>query len=150
MLMNQLCPKCNEKGLCIVNGHREYCEACEICHYKLIFDKEELPVNYSCQSCNSPDGEIVETESTINIKCKSCNAEQVMVNKRQKEVVGFKTPPATLFADPKPEEPVRCPKCSSTQISTSARGYSMIWGFMGAGKTVNRCARCGHSWKPRG
>lgn len=50
---------------------------------------------------------------------------------------------------PKPEEPARCPKCSSTQITTGSRGYSMVWGFIGAGKTVNRCARCGHKWEPK-
>lgn len=44
----------------------------------------------------------------------------------------------------------RCPKCNSTQISTDSRGFSMVWGFWGSGKTVNRCAKCGHSWKPRG
>ena len=43
----------------------------------------------------------------------------------------------------------RCPKCSSTSISTGSRGYSMVWGFVGSGKTVNRCANCGHKWEPR-
>lgn len=47
------------------------------------------------------------------------------------------------------ESVIRCPKCSSTQITTGARGYSMMWGFLGAGKTVNRCARCGHKWEPK-
>lgn len=47
------------------------------------------------------------------------------------------------------ESVIRCPKCSSTQITTGARGYSMMWGFMGAGKTVNRCAKCGHKWEPK-
>lgn len=44
---------------------------------------------------------------------------------------------------------VRCPKCSSTQITTGQRGYSMVWGFMGSSKTINRCANCGHKWEPR-
>lgn len=44
---------------------------------------------------------------------------------------------------------VRCPKCNSTQITTGSRGYSIVTGFIGAGKTVNRCARCGHKWTPR-
>lgn len=42
----------------------------------------------------------------------------------------------------------RCPKCGSTSISTGARGYSVWTGFIGSGKTVNRCAKCGHTWKP--
>lgn len=50
----------------------------------------------------------------------------------------------------KQQEPdqVRCPKCGSTQITTGQRGYSLITGFLGSNKTVNRCANCGYSWKP--
>lgn len=48
------------------------------------------------------------------------------------------------------DDPVRCPNCNSTSISTGTRGWSMMWGFIGSGSTVNRCARCGHKWKPRG
>lgn len=49
---------------------------------------------------------------------------------------------------PSPSQ-VRCPKCSSTQIVTGQRGYSIVWGFMGSNKTMNRCANCGHKWEPR-
>lgn len=48
------------------------------------------------------------------------------------------------------ETKIRCPKCSSTQITTGSRGYSIVTGFIGAGKTVNRCAKCGYKWTPRG
>lgn len=44
---------------------------------------------------------------------------------------------------------VRCPKCGSTAISTGSRGFSLVWGFIGSGKTVNRCAKCGHKWEPK-
>lgn len=44
---------------------------------------------------------------------------------------------------------IRCPKCKSTQITTGARGFSIVTGFIGANKTVNRCAKCGHTWKPK-
>lgn len=44
---------------------------------------------------------------------------------------------------------IHCPKCDSTNITTGARGYSVVWGFVGSGKTVNRCAKCGHKWEPR-
>lgn len=43
---------------------------------------------------------------------------------------------------------VRCPRCGSTQITTGQRGYSLLTGFLGSNKTVNRCANCGYSWKP--
>lgn len=43
---------------------------------------------------------------------------------------------------------LKCPKCGSTNISTGQRGYSLITGFLGSNKTVNRCGNCGHTWKP--
>ena len=44
---------------------------------------------------------------------------------------------------------VKCPRCQSTQITTGSRGFSLLTGFVGASKTINRCARCGYTWKPR-
>ena len=43
---------------------------------------------------------------------------------------------------------IRCPKCSSTAITTGARGVNNFWGLLGASKTVNRCGNCGYTWKP--
>ena len=43
----------------------------------------------------------------------------------------------------------RCPRCNSTAITTGARGYSMISGFIGSSKTVNRCGNCGYKWEPK-
>lgn len=43
---------------------------------------------------------------------------------------------------------VHCPHCGSTSISTGQRGYSLLTGIYGSGRTVNRCAKCGYTWKP--
>ena len=43
---------------------------------------------------------------------------------------------------------IRCPRCGSTSISTGARGVNWTLGLIGASKTVNRCAKCGHTWTP--
>lgn len=43
---------------------------------------------------------------------------------------------------------VRCPKCGSESIATINRGYSLFWGFLGSGKPVNVCQKCGHKFKP--
>ena len=43
---------------------------------------------------------------------------------------------------------VKCPRCGSTNITAGQRGYSLLTGFIGSGRTVNRCANCGHKWKP--
>lgn len=44
---------------------------------------------------------------------------------------------------------ISCPKCGCTQISTGNRGFSIISGFIGSGKTMNRCAGCGYKWTPK-
>lgn len=43
----------------------------------------------------------------------------------------------------------KCPKCGSTAITAGQREYSLLTGFLGSNKTVNRCANCGHTWKPK-
>lgn len=48
-----------------------------------------------------------------------------------------------------PSNTIRCPKCGSTAITTGQRGFTITTGFLGSGKTMNRCAKCGHKWKPR-
>ena len=51
--------------------------------------------------------------------------------------------------EPEPiDEILRCPRCKSTAITTGSRGYSLLWGFLGSNKTVNRCGKCGYTWKP--
>lgn len=44
---------------------------------------------------------------------------------------------------------LRCPHCNSDEISTGQRGFSMVTGFIGSNKTVNRCAKCGYKWQPK-
>lgn len=46
------------------------------------------------------------------------------------------------------DQPIKCPRCGSTAVTTTSRGYSLVWGFAGSNKTVNRCGKCGHTWKP--
>lgn len=43
---------------------------------------------------------------------------------------------------------VTCPICGSTSVTTGQRGFSLITGFLGSNKTVNRCGKCGHTWAP--
>lgn len=42
----------------------------------------------------------------------------------------------------------KCPKCGSTAIEATQKGYSLLTGFIGSGKTMNYCKNCGHKWKP--
>lgn len=42
----------------------------------------------------------------------------------------------------------RCPKCGSTAIATTNRGFSVVTGFIGSGSPRNVCQSCGYKWKP--
>ena len=42
-----------------------------------------------------------------------------------------------------------CPKCNSTSIATTNRGYSFFTGFLGSGTPMNVCQNCVHKWKIR-
>lgn len=41
-----------------------------------------------------------------------------------------------------------CPKCGCTDIGVANRGFSIVTGFIGSGKSMNVCKKCGHKWKP--
>lgn len=43
-----------------------------------------------------------------------------------------------------------CPKCGSTNIQTTNRGFSLVTGFIGSGSPRNVCQQCGFKWKPGG
>lgn len=42
-----------------------------------------------------------------------------------------------------------CPHCGSNQVTTEAKGYSLIMGFIGSGKPINKCGKCGWTWNPK-
>lgn len=47
------------------------------------------------------------------------------------------------------DDTLRCPRCGSASITTGQRGFSLITGFLGSNKTVNRCGKCGYTWQPK-
>lgn len=50
---------------------------------------------------------------------------------------------------PRVANAICCPRCGSTEYHAGARGYSLLAGFIGSGKTVLTCLKCGHRWEPR-
>ena len=40
-----------------------------------------------------------------------------------------------------------CPKCGSTSIATTNRGFSVVTGFIGSGSPRNVCQKCVYKWK---
>ena len=69
-------------------------------------------------------------------------------------IISSKQVPKSFSRSRKPlykesNDEVRCPKCNSAIITTGSRGFSIVTGFIGSGKTVNRCAKCGYKWTPK-
>lgn len=61
----------------------------------------------------------------------------------------YDTEAPVSFASPaKDTNIICCPQCGSTEYHAGARGFSIVTGFIGSGKTVLTCLRCGHRWKP--
>lgn len=48
------------------------------------------------------------------------------------------------------ENQVTCPKCGSSYIQSTNRGFSLVTGFIGSGSPRNVCQKCGFKWKPGG
>ena len=81
---------------------------------------------------------------------------QAMIDLKQKDIIEYNLKMSQFKAQlqqqkssvPRTGSTVRCPRCGSTNITAGQRGYSLLTGFVGSGSTVNRCANCGHKWKP--
>ena len=56
--------------------------------------------------------------------------------------------PVSFASSTKDTNIICCPQCGSTEYHAGARGYSILTGFIGSGKTVLTCLKCGHRWKP--
>ena len=63
------------------------------------------------------------------------------------------------------EEPIRCPRCGSTQVTANKKGFGvgkalvggfltggvgLLAGFLGSGKVMVTCVKCGKQWKAGG
>jgi DNA-directed RNA polymerase subunit M/transcription elongation factor TFIIS len=81
---------------------------------------------------------------------------QAMIDLKEKDIIEYNLKMSQFKAQlqqqkssvPRTGSTVRCPRCGSTNITAGQRGYSLLTGFVGSGSTVNRCANCGHKWKP--
>lgn len=56
--------------------------------------------------------------------------------------------PVSSVNPAKDKDIICCPQCGSTEYHAGARGFSIVSGFIGSGKTVLTCLKCGHRWKP--
>ena len=153
--LDRKCKNCGADDWWSVDNSDEFVEFCNKCCVSVKYNKNWLIDRFICPSCNGTNIAKKETDDELIACCLDCNSRTVVLQKRfvlrnnrhQKPMSQEEKDDFNQFC--KDLNSVRCPKCSSTQITTGSRGYSLAWGFIGAGKTVNRCARCGHKWEPR-
>ena len=87
----------------------------------------------------------------------NCNIEllEAMIKLRQENIIEYELEMAQFRTQVQQENSraqaantVKCPRCGSTNITAGQRGFSLLTGFVGSGRTVNRCANCGYKWRP--
>ena len=156
-----ICNKCGYKGLAPVGTTKCFCGGDMI---KFDVTKDEY-VKMSDDEIN----QIVEQMGikplisrddarTIYYATKSTEIIDAMIELKQKDIIEYGLKLSQFDAQVRQQvaelrqssqaNAVKCPRCGSTAVTAGRRGYSLISGFIGAGKTVNRCAKCGHKWKP--
>ena len=111
--------------------------------------------NYECPKCQIKHIPVNEHFDGI---CKACGGRMKYINRTRKD--DYKKADENFYKKlyektlKEKEElqfnTLRCPKCGSTAITTGSRGINWFWGTIGSGKTVNRCGKCGYTWKPNG
>lgn len=141
------CPYCGSTENEVTNNPDKYGKCCIVCE-KIITNKIDalLEIFPKCEKCGSLN--IVKRINSNNINCFCNDCSYVEILYKKDSTTGLLVDAEDLHIPPQKYE-LRCPKCSSTQIVTGQRGYSVVWGFMGSNKTMNRCANCGHKWEPR-
>lgn len=128
------------------------------CNMQYLYAPGETDRKEICGKCGSS---LIHTKITAEemflIQRTSNNREFVkaMMDLKDKDIIEYQTRISQYrsqakadgcYSKPKPK--VCCPKCGSTSITAGQRGFSLLTGFIGSGKTVNRCSNCGYKWKP--
>lgn len=141
-----ICTKCGE----IYNIDTLKRPICEYCNNILV--QTDITNDEACMnlySMNEDEYDNYEKE----LACKygsnySETAFKIRRKKIHKDVAEYEKQIDNHQPSQQPNTQVTCPKCGSTSIATTNRGYSFFTGFIGSGKPVNVCQRCGHKWKP--
>lgn len=148
--LNRECKYCGTDNWWAIDNKEYYSEVCSQCLKMVHYKKAQFLDEFKCDNCSSKEGTLNDNDTNITIICKKCNTPKIVFEKHYVKTDNRNKVGIIVNKQPAPKSDViKCPKCNSTQISTGKRGFSLMTGFIGANKTVNRCARCGYSWKPK-
>lgn len=122
---------------------------CKICGYR---NENKL---LKCPVCNGKNSFFNEEEDTLNSISTDPQFLKAMQELKEKDIIEYELKMSQFRAQIEQKNKAkveevnrpRCPKCGSTSIATTTRGYSFWTGFVGSGKPMNVCQNCGHKWK---
>lgn len=141
--MVQYCPKCFEY---YGAGIFKSCEKCLYCDGELTelnIEKDEFNILYRISSDNS------FLEAMIDLKEKDPIEFQLKISQFKTQLQQQEQLKQTI-EESSSSKKLTCPKCGSTNIQTTNRGFSLVTGFIGSGSPRNVCQQCGFKWKPGG
>ena len=156
---NRNCPNCGLDQWWSVDNPTEYIEFCEKCSKRISFDKIQPKENFVCDSCGSTECVELDTDLDFSLMCAKCKTTKIIFTKHEITVNNRNKPKRSQDEIQASIQNLRnmreemltpkCPRCGSKHIVTGSRGFSLLTGFIGANKTVNRCANCGYSYYPK-
>lgn len=132
-------------------------------------------INFECPSCKQPLEAPGELANEL-IECPSCHATIEVPTRTRQAMLDVAAPtlpapalqmevlpPARPAKSLDSEEPVRCPRCQSSQITANPKGFGLgkavigglllgpiglLGGVVGKNEITITCLKCGHVFEP--
>lgn len=141
-----ICPECGKE----ISNKAKHCVHCgcpiynpNICILNGIKQDLSFLIDGTCDELDA----IIKI-NTLTGSCFETSYEivgEIMDTKKIPPILNIKTKEEYLLE----KNQIHCPKCGSTSIGVTNRGYSLLTGFIGSGKAMNTCKNCGYKWKPK-
>lgn len=143
-------------------GLTDYVTICsnENCNMQCLYS-HDTPDKYKESECALCHSKMTHTNITaeemflIQRTSKDRDFLNAMIELKKNDIIEYQTKISQFRSQAKadgcydkPKPKVCCPRCGSEAITTGQRGYSLLTGFLGSNKTVNRCGNCGYKWTP--
>lgn len=144
--LNRVCQACGADEWVGIDGAYSYIELCNNCEKRKVeFKKQDYVDSFECPYCGGLTGTREENKRKFGVRCSNCGELTICFQKVDELMMDEKlTAALTGYARALVSEEVACPQCGSESITTGTKGIA----FLGLGKPVNRCARCGYTWTP--
>lgn len=137
-----------------------FCPECfDGCYLSEDHDLSTDPEYQYCECCGA---KLIHTQMTaeerflIRHTSKDKDFFMAMLKLRDDDIIEYQTKISQFRAQAKADgcygkeedkNKPKCPKCGSTSLATVNRGFSLLTGFLGSGKPMNVCQKCGYKWK---